>query len=102
MFAGQTLTVVPLMLSAAHIAAIEKDCGVKVFPGSLRVWKAADGYFFTDSVIGKHDLINYAVALSGDGKIRQVEILEYREAYGGEIRNDTGARSSSDVITATP
>jgi hypothetical protein len=87
MFAGQTLTPVPLVLSSGDIAAIERDCGVKVYPGSLRVWKAADGYFFTDSVIGKHDLINYAVALAGDGKVRQLEILEYREAYGGEVRN---------------
>jgi len=87
MFAGQTLTPVPLRLSAGDITAIERDCGVKVYPGSLRVWQAVDGYFFTDSVIGKHDLINYAVAVSGDGKIRQVEILEYREAYGGEVRN---------------
>jgi hypothetical protein len=88
MFAGQTLTPVPLALSAADVAAIERDSGVKVYPGSLRAWKAADGYFFTDSVIGKHDLINYAVALAADGKIRRLEILEYREAYGGEVRNE--------------
>ncbi len=87
MFAGQTLAPVPLMLSTADIAGIERDSGVKVYPGSLRAWQAADGYFFTDSVIGRHDLINYAVALGGDGKIRQIEILEYREAYGGEVRN---------------
>src|SRR5689334_22308945 len=87
MFAGQVLTPLPLSLSTADIAAIERDCGVKVYPGSLRAWKAPDGYFFTDSVIGKHDLINYAVALTSDGKVRQVEILEYREAYGGEVRN---------------
>lgn len=88
MFAGQTLTALPLALSAADIAAIERDSGVKVYPGSLRAWQAADGYFFTDSVIGKHDLIDYAVALSADGKIRRIEILEYREAYGGEVRNE--------------
>jgi Na+-transporting NADH:ubiquinone oxidoreductase subunit NqrC len=27
------------------------------------------------------------VALTADGKVRQVEILEYREAYGGQVRN---------------
>jgi hypothetical protein len=88
MFAGQTLTPYPLVLSGAQVAAIERDSGVKVFPGSVRAWKAGDGYFFTDSVIGKHDLINYAVGLGNDGKIRRVEILEYREAYGGEVRNE--------------
>lgn len=87
MFAGQTLTPVPLALSAADIAAVERDSGTRYVAGALRAWKAADGYFFVDAVIGKHDLISYAVALAADGRIRQVEILEYREAYGGEIRN---------------
>lgn len=87
MFPGQTLTALPVVLSAAQIAAIEKDCGVAVFAGSLSAWKADSGYFFTDSVVGKHDLIRYAVALDTAGKVREVEILEYREAYGGEVRN---------------
>ena len=88
MFAGHTLTPMPLTLSAEQIAAIERDSGVKVYAGSLRAWKADDGYFFVDAVIGKHDLINYAVALTADGKVRRVEILEYREAYGGQVRNE--------------
>jgi hypothetical protein len=87
MFGASPLAPLPLALSAADISAIEHDSGVKVFAGSLRAWKADDGYFFVDAVIGKHDLINYAVALSSEGKVRQVEILEYREAYGGEVRN---------------
>ena len=87
MFRAQTLTPLPLTLSAAEMQAIERDSGVKVHPGSLRAWKADDGYFFVDAVIGKHDLITYAVALNSDGKVRQVEILEYREAYGNEVRN---------------
>jgi Na+-translocating ferredoxin:NAD+ oxidoreductase RnfG subunit len=87
MFPGQTLTPLPVALAAADIAAIEKDAGVPVYAGSLTAWKCADGYFFTDSVIGKHDLIRYAVALDTDGRVLNVEILEYREAYGGEVRN---------------
>ena len=87
MFAGHTLSPLPLALTPEQIAAIERDAGVKVYAGSLRAWKGDDGYFFVDQVIGKHDLITYAVALSPDGTVRQVEILEYREAYGGEVRN---------------
>jgi hypothetical protein len=87
MFGARPLAPLPMALSAAEIAAIEHDSGVKVFAGSLRVWKADDGYFFVDAVIGKHDLIDYAVALTAEGQVRQVEILEYREAYGGEVRN---------------
>jgi hypothetical protein len=87
MFRGQSLTALPIALSADDIAAIERDSGVKIHAGALRAWKADDGYFFVDAVIGKHDLITYAVALSSEGKVRQLEILEYREAYGGEVRN---------------
>jgi|SRR5579859_3270166 len=87
MFPGQALTPVPLALSAADIAAVERESGTRYFAGALRMWRARDGYFFVDAVIGKHDLIHYAVALGADGRVRQVEILEYREAYGGEVRN---------------
>ena len=87
MCGDQVLTPVPVVLTPEQTAAVEKDSGVKVFAGSLRAWKTADGYFFVDAVIGKHELITYAVLVGGDGKVRDVEILEYREAYGGDVRN---------------
>lgn len=43
------------------------------------------GYVVVDEVIGKHELITYAVSLSLDAKIRRIEILEYRETKGDEI-----------------
>jgi hypothetical protein len=87
MFGTRPLVPFPVMLNPAEIAAIEHDSGVKVFAGSLRAWKGDDGYFFADAVVGKHDLIDYAVALGNDGRVRQIEILQYRESYGGEVRN---------------
>lgn len=44
------------------------------------------GYVIIDSVIGKFDLIDYAVGVAPDGTIRGIEILAYREAHGGEVR----------------
>jgi hypothetical protein len=87
LFAGETLEPLPLLLAPADIVAIEKDSGTRYRPGSLRVWKSANGYLVIDAVVGKHDLITYALALTAEGTVRQVEILEYREAYGGEIRS---------------
>ena len=57
-----------------------------------RVWRAeADGrlagFFVFDRVIGKHLLIDYAVALDPNRRVLSVEILQYRESYGGEIRS---------------
>ena len=44
------------------------------------------GHVVTDNVVGKFELIGYAVGLGPDGVVRQVEILSYRESHGGEIR----------------
>ncbi|WP_439922559.1 FMN-binding protein [Nitrobacter sp. JJSN] len=57
-----------------------------------RVWKAeaggkVAGFFIFDRVIGKHLYIDYAVALTPGGAVHKVEILQYRESYGGEVRS---------------
>ncbi|HEY6256473.1 MAG TPA: FMN-binding protein [Xanthobacteraceae bacterium] len=57
-----------------------------------RIWKAeaggrVAGFFVLDRVIGKHLFIDYAVALDPNGAVRNVEILQYRESYGGEVRS---------------
>jgi hypothetical protein len=44
------------------------------------------GYVVVDNVVGKFELITYAVGLGTDGAVRQVEILSYRESHGHEIR----------------
>lgn len=47
---------------------------------------AALGFVITDEVIGKVELISYAVGIALDGSVKQVEILSYRESHGFEIR----------------
>ena len=44
------------------------------------------GVVVFDGVIGKYELIDYAVGIAVDGKLRQVEILNYRESHGYEVR----------------
>jgi Na+-translocating ferredoxin:NAD+ oxidoreductase RnfG subunit len=78
-------------LSPEQSRAIKQKAGVKVRDREARIWLARKGtnllgVLVLDRVFGKHDLIDYAVALSPEGKVLQVEILEYREHYGGEIR----------------
>ena len=56
-----------------------------------RVWKAQAGgkvigLFVFDRVIGKHLFIDYAVSLDAGGRVLRVDILQYRESYGGEVR----------------
>ena len=76
----------------SDIGAIEKFSGQKVQTRGEQVWKAQAGgrllgYFILDYVIGKHEVIDYAVSLEPDGRVRRVDILQYRESYGGEIAN---------------
>lgn len=44
------------------------------------------GWVVSDRVIGKYDLIDYAVGFSLEGVVTGVEILAYRESHGAEIR----------------
>lgn len=51
-----------------------------------RIWKATDGgWLVIDEVVGKHEMITYAVALNPNGSISGIEILEYVESYGYEV-----------------
>jgi Na+-translocating ferredoxin:NAD+ oxidoreductase RnfG subunit len=59
-----------------------------------RAWKAEAGgkvvgLFVVDHVIGKHLYIDYAVALTPTGQVHRVDILQYRESYGGEVRSES-------------
>lgn len=44
------------------------------------------GWIVADGVIGKFEVIDYAVAIGADGKVKSVEVLTYRESHGGEIK----------------
>lgn len=87
-FPGIKLQRVTVVLNDAQKQAIEDRSGVRVRVTELQVWKAADGsLFFVDEVLGKHELITYAVGVTAAGVLRQVEILDYRERQGVEIRS---------------
>jgi hypothetical protein len=88
MFGGQKLVARPHQLTPAQLGAIKKASGVSPLSKTVQAWKAQDGgWFILDRVIGKHEFITYAVALTPEGAVKRIEILEYRETYGGEVRN---------------
>jgi hypothetical protein len=80
-----------LTLTLPQMQEIEKLSGLNARSAAWRVVAAYSGdkllgYMVLDDVIGKFELISYAVGLNPDATIRQVEILAYRESHGGEIR----------------
>ena len=88
MFPGATFAKDFRVLSDQQASAIESASDTNVRNHELRAWRVSTGgWFITDEVVGKHDFIPIALGLNADGSVRGVEILEYREAYGGEVRN---------------
>jgi hypothetical protein len=87
MFPGATFQADPRTLTADQVKAIEHASGVNVRARQLKLWKVSTGgWFIVDEVVGKHEFIPFALALDDVGAVKAVEILEYREAYGGQIR----------------
>ncbi|MBU3566525.1 FMN-binding protein [Polynucleobacter sp. MWH-HuK1] len=51
-----------------------------------RIWRTSDGsWLVIDEVVGKHEMITYAIAINANGSISGIEILEYVESYGYEV-----------------
>src|SRR5262245_4526598 len=50
--------------------------------------KRNDGFALLDRELGMHQPIDFAVRFTSKGAVDLVEIMEYREAYGDEVRAD--------------
>ena len=81
----------PVQLTPEQMQEIDKLSGVKGRTAQQQVWQALSkgkmiGWFFIDQVIGKHELITYALGINADGSVRQFQVIEYLEAYGSQVR----------------
>ncbi len=79
-----------VQLDAAQMRRLE-EAGVRARSArwqllAARRQEALLGWVVLDEVIGKFELIGYAVGLGADGAVRQLEILSYRESHGSEVR----------------
>ena len=88
MFPGETFTAQPVTLTDDQVSKIEDASDTNVLSNQLKAWKASGGgWFIVDQVVGKHEFIPFALALDANGAVKDIEILEYRESYGDEVRN---------------
>ena len=60
------------------------------------------GYVVVDDVVGKFELITYAVGLSPEGAVKQIEVMSYRESHGHEIRSAAWRRQFAGKTAASP
>jgi hypothetical protein len=96
-FIAAPLTIsVPAVHAAVYLSV--EQAQQAIFPGASfarlelappeQVWRVSPaGWFIVDHVLGKRELITYALGLNARGEVRGIEILEYRETHGGEVRD---------------
>ena len=96
----------PLALDAdarARLASVARPPGAR----DPKVWRAMAGErvlgtFFVDAVIGKQDYIGYALALDTQGRVLRLDVLDYRETHGWEIRNERWRAQFAGKSVADP
>jgi Na+-translocating ferredoxin:NAD+ oxidoreductase RnfG subunit len=86
LFPNKQLTKAPILITDDLQERMRVASSIRYpFQGD-RIWKAADGsWLIIDEVVGKHEMITYAVGIAPNGSILGIEILEYVESYGYEI-----------------
>lgn len=79
-------------LSARTRDHIEQQLGEKLEKGEYIFYVAhsgerIDGYALFDREIGQHEYIDFATFFDARGMVTRVEVVAYREPYGGGIRS---------------
>jgi Na+-transporting NADH:ubiquinone oxidoreductase subunit NqrC len=78
-------------LSSDQISKIKGSSSTRTPVPDKKIWQVLEagkavGWFIVDEVYGKHEFITYAVGINIDGTIRMIDIMDYRETYGYQVR----------------
>lgn len=102
-FPGAHLVPAPVELTDAQRRAIEARSRVRVRSAAVRAWRVdGRGWFIVDEVLGKHEFITYALGIAADGRVAGIEILDYRESYGYQVRDAAWRRQFAGKSAADP
>ena len=102
LFPGATLQPDTRTLTDEQAKLIARTSGVDVRSKQLKVWRASTGgWFIVDEVVGKHEFIPIALALDQNGAVKGIEVLEYREAYGDQVRNPDWRKQFTGKTSST-
>jgi Na+-translocating ferredoxin:NAD+ oxidoreductase RnfG subunit len=87
LFPGIRLVPQWIDLTPTECRSIQQASKERVMKPRVRVfWGPHKEAVIIDQVVGKHEFISYAVAIQPDGKIQGIEILDYKETYGNQVR----------------
>ena len=86
LFPNKQLTKAPILITDDLQERMRMASSIRYPFQGERIWRANDGsWLIIDEVVGKHEMITYAVGITPNGSILGVEILEYVESYGYEV-----------------
>ena len=90
---GKALVELNVRVDKPLLKEIKKRTSARLNTRQLKIWavsqgKTQTGWIFHHEVLGKHENIRYALAIDTHGRIMGMEIMEYRETHGGEVRDN--------------
>jgi hypothetical protein len=104
LFPNKQLTKAPIIITDDLQERMRAASSIRYpFQGD-RIWKTPDGgWLIIDEVVGKHEMITYAVGIHPNGSVLGIEILEYVESYGYEVgeaqwRKQFAGKTAKDPI----
>jgi FMN-binding domain len=87
MLPNASWTAAQWQLSEAELKAIKAASKVNVRDATVKTWLANTGErLIVDQVLGKHEFITYALLLDKTGAVAHIEVMDYKETYGDQIR----------------
>ena len=103
---AERVTYAKVTLSPAEIAGLRQKLRREV-RANWTVFSATKGnqtvgYAIVDEVRGMHEPITFATRFSTNGAISRMEVMQYREAYGGEVREQRFLKQFHGKTAATP
>lgn len=97
----------PVTLTAAEKGSLEKRLGSRLLSSFCDLWEIRchgrlEGIALVDEEWGKHQPITFLVAMDSHSRIKHVELLVYRERYGGGVRAGRFTGQFKDKSSADP
>ncbi len=104
---ADTFTAVPIQLTDEQKDQIKQLAGVRQRKSEVQIWRADKkgevlGWMVLDEVVGKHEFITYSAALDPKGKVLGIEILNYRETHGGQVRDSKWRKQFVGKVLSDP
>lgn len=85
-FPNQKMVQTPINLTAAIRDKMQEASSVRQPLKADRIWRTEKGdWLVVDEVVGKHEMIKYAVGINAEGTVKQIQIMDYVESYGYEV-----------------